>query len=77
MINYMVEEICEHGSQKRKCIVCESINDELIINDLNHQIEGLNHNIEQARLYLERINETECSKNNWDFVENAKEFLDT
>ncbi len=79
----MTEEICEHGSQKRKCVICENNDNEFLIYDLNHQIEGfeehiklLNNNIEQAVLYLERVKETECSKNNWDFVENAKEFLE-
>ena len=37
---------------------------------------GLKHNAEQALIYLEKIEEKECSKEAWDLIENAKKFLE-
>ncbi len=51
----MIEEICEHGSQKRKCVICEGFESEILINDLNRQIADLKYCIETQKNEVKKL----------------------
>lgn len=46
------------------------------IAELENQVKGFKHNIRVADSYLVKIDEAESSKEIWDNVENAREFLE-
>ncbi len=57
----MTEPVCEHGSQKRKCVICENID--------------LENRVSEALSSLRLVDERDCSINVWNHVQDAIEIL--
>ena len=60
-------EVCKHGSQRRKCKICE----------LEELIDNLRGDIAMALGNLEMVDEKSCSIDTWNYVSTAMSHIES